>query len=72
VEAPGVEPARRMTRKPSAAPTCTVIARSWWFGTRRERSVGNRCDSVNPVRLGDRWATRVAITSEREIRVRTT
>jgi hypothetical protein len=29
VEAPGVEPARPMIRKPSAAPTCTVIARSW-------------------------------------------
>jgi len=27
VEAPGVEPARRMTRKPSDAPTCTVITR---------------------------------------------
>jgi hypothetical protein len=29
VEAPGVEPARRMIRKPSTAPTCTVITRAW-------------------------------------------
>ena len=29
MRAPGIEPARRMTSKPSVAPTCTVIARSW-------------------------------------------
>jgi hypothetical protein len=31
VEAPGVEPARRMIENPSAAPTCTVIPRAWRF-----------------------------------------
>ena len=31
MEAPGVEPARRMIENPSAAPTCTVITATWRF-----------------------------------------
>ena len=34
------------------------------FETGQERAVGNGCDPVNPVRLGDRWATAIGDVAE--------